>query len=323
MIPIVPFLKSFVQEGQQFFTAKEVFEKKQNELMQLIFDITQSLDQVEYFNNIQEELYSNQQKDFIKQCKDVLHQSEQLVQQLPCNLTLINGYLFSKSNNYKELLQHLEELNKINLQIRELELQSYEVLKTVSIPDFSRKKYFQTVHEIQIFLKLKAPKEIKEIFESYPRHLKTEYTFKSQMVEDEKSKNIFNFSRKEFMKLQQIKKDAQIYTISKKQHCSLELRKIQQNQLQIKQKFQEDETQFNSEISRDQEIQNLAKLFKLYLVVNGKNGITIIREQQQRIYVGCGEDFELLEKDEIIILSNSNQETLISYIIQRFIIQKL
>ncbi|CAK73144.1 unnamed protein product (macronuclear) [Paramecium tetraurelia] len=133
MIPIVPLIKSVVQESQQLFTAKDEFEKKQNELMQLIIDITQSLDQVEYFDNIQEELYTYDEKQFIKQCKDLLHQSEQLVQQLPSNLTKINGYLYSKTNNYKELLQHLQELNKISSQIRSLELQSYEVLKTVVV----------------------------------------------------------------------------------------------------------------------------------------------------------------------------------------------
>ncbi|CAD8060959.1 unnamed protein product [Paramecium primaurelia] len=324
MIPIVPFLKSFVQEGQQFFTAKDEFEKKQNELMQFILDITQSLDQVEYFDNIQEELYTNEEKQFIKQCKDLLHLSEQLVQQLPSNLTLINGYLYSKTSHYKELLHHLEELNKISSQIRQLELQSYEVLKTVIVPSLSRKVSFQSMHEVSIFLKLKAPKEIKEIFNQYPRHLKSEYTFKIHIDDNDHSKNVYNFSRKEFMKLQQIKKDAQIYTISKKQHCTLELRNIQQNQF-IKKKSQRLETQFDTPLHKvlDQEQDNKTQILRLYLIVNGQNGINIIRDQNQRIYVGCGEEFGLQEKDEIIILSNSNQETLISYIIQRFIIKQL
>ncbi|CAD8052828.1 unnamed protein product [Paramecium sonneborni] len=328
MLPLVPIIKQFVQEGQQFFTAKDIFDKKQNELTQLISQVTQSLEQVEYFDNIQEDLYSNEQKQIIKQCKDLLHSSEQLLNQLPSNLTLINGYFYSKSNNYKELLQCLEELSKINAQIHELEMQSLEVLKTVVLPNFSRKQSFQSsVHQINIVLKLKAPKLIKEIFDQYPRHLKSEFNFKFQMEDSESHKNVFHFQRKEFIKLQQVLKETKIYTLSKKQHCSLEMRNSLQYSHSQKNTFIPDTKFISSEIISIENLQqdqdNKSNILKLFIVVNGQNGIIIIRNQRITMHVGFGQECELLEKDQIVILQDSNQEPLVSYIVQRIMIQLL
>ncbi|CAD8042922.1 unnamed protein product [Paramecium primaurelia] len=326
MIPIVPIIKQFVHEGQQFFTAKDIFDKKQNELVQLICQVTQSLEQVEYFDNIQEDLYRSEQKQLIQQCKDLLHSGELLLQSLPSNLTLINGYFYSKSNNYKELLICIEDLNKINGQIHELELQSLEILKTVVIPNFSRKQSFQqSIYEIQIVLKLKAPKLIKEIFDQYPRHLKSEYKFKFQMEDAESHKNIFHFSRKEFIKLQQIMKEAKIYTLSKKNHCTLEMRNSLQYSNSKKNTFIPDTKFISSEIISIENLQqdqdNKSNLLKLFLVVNGQNGTTVIRNQRTNMHVGLGQECELFEKDQIVILQDSNQDPLISYIVQLMMIK--
>ncbi|CAK85084.1 unnamed protein product (macronuclear) [Paramecium tetraurelia] len=335
MITIVPnIIKSVFHEGQLFFTAKDVFDKKSNELAQLICQVGQSLEQVEYFNNIQEDLYTNEQKQLIMQCNDHLHQSESLLQSLPSHLTLINGYFYSKSNNYKELVQSIEELVRINNQLHELELQSLEILKTVVIPNFSRKQSFQctqfslsleSIYEIQIVLKLKAPKLVKEIFDQYPRHLKSEYKFKIQMEDAESHKNVFHFQRMQFLKLQQMMKEVKIYTLSKNKHCSLEIRNSLQYSHSTKNTFIPDTKFISSEIismeNLQQDQENKSNLLKLFLVQNGQNGTTVIRNQRTPMHVGIGQECELFEKDQIVILQDSNQDPLISYVVQLIMIK--
>ncbi|CAD8139572.1 unnamed protein product [Paramecium octaurelia] len=327
MITMVPsIIKSVIHEGQLFFKAKDVFDKKSNELAQLICQVGQSLEQVEYFNNIQEDLYTNEQKQLIMQCKDYLHQSESLLQSLPSHPTLINGYFYSKSSNYKELVQSIEELVRINNQLHELELQSLEILKTVVIPNFSRKQSFQqSIYEIQIVLKLKAPKLVKEIFDQYPRHLKSEYKFKIQMEEADSHKNVFHFQRMQFLKLQQMMKEVKIYTLSKNKHCSLEIRNSLQYQHSTKNIFIPDTQFISSQIismeNLQQDQEDKPNFLKLFLVQNGQNGTTVIRNQRTTMHVRVSQECELFEKDQIVILQDSNQDPLISYVVQLIMIK--
>lgn len=59
---------------------------------------------------------------------------------LPCinhnNIIRINGYFFSKSNTYKELLQCIDDLKAIIPKVSELETKSLELLKTVLMPSY-------------------------------------------------------------------------------------------------------------------------------------------------------------------------------------------
>ncbi|CAD8128808.1 unnamed protein product [Paramecium sonneborni] len=304
-------------------TTKRTIDEEQKKFEELVDEVTSLLEDVDYYNNASEDLYNNQQKQIIFLCKELLHKCEQSLRQQTSKDNFLICLFNSQNNVYKEMLQNIEELRKFKVKLKEMEIQSVQLVQTVLIPKQNRIQTQQTsIYSIRIVLKLSAPKNIQQIFFQNPLHLKNEYVFKLQMELTDSQKHIWDFQRQQFIKVKQLIKDINIFTLSKK-HCTLEMRNSLKYTDSEKVKYNNCMTrpEINSqEIKQDQNDQAYA--LKMFLVVIGKNGLQVIRKSRM-IKLNMGEDYELMEKDQIVLMQDQNSEPLISYSVKKFVIQQL
>ncbi|CAD8139305.1 unnamed protein product [Paramecium pentaurelia] len=325
MISIVPILQKFIQEGQQYFKAYNDLEKNKNELAQVISEVTILLSEIQYFERY-EGFYNYDEKQLIQQCKDKLHLSDTVLKQSPSKVNIILDYFYITGNNYKELIDCQNVLNGYKIQIDELLRKSQEIFVTVINP-INQQPQNSYIYNLQIKLKLKAPRSIKSIFDKYPYHLKNAYLFQFSMGDSCASKvDVHVFKRDEFTQLYAIEKQFKTYTISRRNHCTLQMR----NQLQFSpQKKVCSNSQMETPTPEDYSIiipqkdfNSLSNKFKLYLIVNGQNGMKIIRNSKEILHIRSGQECELQEDDQIVFFQDCNENPQVSYIVQQILIKQ-
>ncbi|CAK75383.1 unnamed protein product (macronuclear) [Paramecium tetraurelia] len=327
-LSFVSFLSWGLQEAKQFYYARSDFEQNKNKLAQLITEVTEKLRTFEQYWHQLENTNDNENINFIKEVKDILDRSSQLKNSLPSQQSIVQCYQMRKEQINEKLLETLntleEQKNKIDLLVQN----TRNIMQTVIILPPKQVKNNQ-IYKIQLKLKLKATPQIKKIFDDHPHQLKTEYNYEFEMEESGSSnKNIYTFKRNDFSLLGQFQSTLglNIESLSKQNHCSLQMRyrlnfpnkKVQQNPLS---ETPTPASEQESVIISQQDQFNYSDKFSLFLIVNGKNAVKIIRDKSS-ISLNFKQELELQKSDQIVFFQNSEDLPLLSYVVQNIHITK-